>query len=118
MQGSLLVVDDERAVLGVLAEILRDMPVDVVTATDVEEALALARERRFGLIVSDCAVGADSGLRLLEEIGRMSGGPPVILMSGGWSEASRERAAALGAAAVWDKPVDPAALRREVAKWL
>lgn len=118
MRGAILVVDDERAILKLFQEVLEALPVEVVAATDVAEALAAARARPFDLVVTDWCVGSDSGLRLLEELRCRENRPAVVVMSGAWSDAARGRAAALGAAAVWDKPIDLATLREEVEKWL
>ncbi len=48
-----LVVDDDRAIRGFVAEVLQDEGYDVKTASDGSEALAVSREWRPDLIVLD-----------------------------------------------------------------
>lgn len=83
-RGTILVVDDERAVGVALKRVLRDHEVTVVTlATD---ALALLTAgRRFDVILSDIAMPAMSGMAFYDELARRfpEVAERVIFVSGG-----------------------------------
>lgn len=61
---SLLFVDDDRLVLGTLAEGLRDSGYDVVTADSAETALGYAAETHFELAILDIRIPHVSGIDL------------------------------------------------------
>jgi signal transduction histidine kinase len=63
-----LVADDEEGLLDVMADVLGEMGHDVLRALDGEEALALAREHRPDVIVSDHMMPRRTGLELLRAV--------------------------------------------------
>lgn len=100
-----LIVDDDRVVLAVLAEGLRESGYEVFTAVSGGAALAVAREHVPDLAVLDLRMPEMSGLdvaRALQARGRV---PYVFLSAFGDEEAVREAGAA-GAVGYLVKPVD------------
>src|SRR5688572_12493281 len=87
-----LVADDEPAVLEVLSQVVEDLGHDVVQAHDGGEALALARERRPHLVVTDHMMPRLSGLELCRELKRdvVLCHTPVILLSAVLSQVGDE----------------------------
>ena len=85
MARSVLVVDDERTVCALLAEVLTDEGFEVRCANDGAEALAEVERRRPDLVVSDLAMphlnGADLAARLRAR------GIPVVLVSAAYRAA-------------------------------
>lgn len=65
---SVLLVEDHPDTLKVMAKLLRVMGYDVVTATSVEEALRLAEEHPFELLVSDIGLPDGSGLDIMRRL--------------------------------------------------
>ena len=84
MNGKLiLLVDDELYVTSVIAQQLRPRGFEVVVACDGAEALAIIKERRPDLIVSDYQMPEITGLemaaRLCEDPGTMQ--IPIIMLT-------------------------------------
>jgi two-component system cell cycle sensor histidine kinase/response regulator CckA len=68
--GTILVVDDDQAVLNVACKVLRRGGYDVVPATGAEEALEVAESHqgRFDLLLTDLVMPGMSGRELAEEV--------------------------------------------------
>jgi signal transduction histidine kinase/ActR/RegA family two-component response regulator len=86
-RASILVVDDEPIVAGVLTSILSRNGHRVVTVTSAEEALERLRDpsRTFQLVVTDHGMPGMTGLQLVAEIKHTHPNLPVILLTG-WGE--------------------------------
>jgi signal transduction histidine kinase/DNA-binding response OmpR family regulator len=77
----ILHVDDDAAVLGIVAQAL-DATADVVSVDSLEGARQALRLHRFDLAVLDVALAADSGLDLLPELRDSEGDAiPVVVFS-------------------------------------
>lgn len=66
--GTVLVVDDEEALLDVIADVVSDLGYVPVSAHDGAEGLARAREHRPDLILSDHMMPRLTGMDLLREV--------------------------------------------------
>jgi CheY-like chemotaxis protein len=101
-----LVVDDDAAVRGMFAAVLRADGFDVAAAPDGLAALDLLRRERFAVVLVDYAMPRLDGLAMLRRLHETGFDTPVIFVSGSL-EASREsEAQRLGAVAVLSKPPD------------
>jgi DNA-binding NtrC family response regulator len=67
---TVLFVDDEPALLRGIARMLRDAPLEVLTAGNAEEALAALRERDVDVLISDIDMPGMSGLELVKVVRR------------------------------------------------
>ena len=108
---SILVVDDDPMVKKLVARILDDAGYDPSTASSLPEALELARERTFELVISDIVLsdGGD-GLDLVEALRAVQPDIQVLHISGyaqRWSSSG-------GAAAILAKPFSAAQLLERV----
>lgn len=65
---SVLLVDDEAALLRAVSRLLRGPDLEVLTASNAEEALTLLRRRPIDVIVSDIDMPGTSGLELLAQV--------------------------------------------------
>ena len=77
-----LVVDDEPAILRLVAVVLRDLGCDTVTAPDAESALGLVKRVHPDVVISDVKLPGMDGLELARCIkANGEAGTPVLLMS-------------------------------------
>jgi CheY-like chemotaxis protein len=118
----ILVVDDEADVRGLIASILKDNGANVLTASDGEEAVDLARSERPDLMTLDLSMPGKSGVEvfvLLREDPDLSGMPICIIT--GRPEMRKliyERPAQSPPEGYMDKPVNQKSLMRNVRKIL
>lgn len=80
---TILVVDDEPALVDGLAVFLVDEGYSVRVARDGEEALMLQRAAPCDLIVSDVMMPRMDGWQLVAELREQGDATPVVLMSAG-----------------------------------
>ncbi|MBV9191482.1 MAG: response regulator [Betaproteobacteria bacterium] len=79
----ILVVDDDRALLKSLGELLRLEGFDVETAADGRHALQLHDEHRFDVVLTDLFMDGVEGIETIAGFKKKSPGVRVIAMSGG-----------------------------------
>lgn len=75
---SVLLVDDDPALLRALVRCLRGDEIDVLTANGTDEAIALLRRRPTDVLISDIDMPGRSGLELLDVVRQEH--PSVIRM--------------------------------------
>ena len=80
--GTILIVDDEPAMLEIAARILRKHGYTILEAGTCEEALALASSADFQLLLTDSVMPGMSGLTLAEHIAGLKPGLRILHMSG------------------------------------
>jgi EAL domain-containing protein (putative c-di-GMP-specific phosphodiesterase class I) len=81
-RGRVLVVDDERSLLEVLATMLAEAGWQVDTAPDGREALGLVDAQRYDVVLSDIDMPGINGVQLLREIRARDLDVPVLLITG------------------------------------
>lgn len=106
---TVLVVDDDWAVLRALQQRLEQAGCRVLTATDGAAALASAGRWRPDAVCLDVHLpGAIDGLEVARRLHVGSRvGPPVIFITGAADQDFRERCAAVGGRYFLTKPYDP-----------
>jgi two-component system cell cycle sensor histidine kinase/response regulator CckA len=82
--GRILFVEDEDAVRGVAARLLRARGYEVIEAADGEEALVLAEQYagQIDLLISDVIMPGLDGPTLLKKARKFLGDAPVMFISG------------------------------------
>jgi len=82
--GRILFVEDEAAVRGIAARLLRQRGYEVIEAADGEEALALAEEwsGQIDMLISDVIMPGLDGPSLLKKARPFLGDAPVMFISG------------------------------------
>ncbi len=81
--SKVLVIDDETAILRMLAMALSRKGYQVDTADSGEKALKKLQSNDYGLVITDMVMGSMSGDDVLENVRELKGGSiPVIAMSG------------------------------------
>ena len=81
---TVLLVEDDAMLRGILAQTLAEEGYAVLTAEDGEPALAIASslEGQLGLVVTDIRLPVMSGLELAGHLACLKAPPPVLFISG------------------------------------
>lgn len=99
MKQHILVVDDEAAILELLASYLKKHGYEVSTANSAADALSLIEEKYLHLIILDVLLADTDGLELLVQIKALRPRVPVIIATGiGFDDALLQEAVQKGAA--------------------
>lgn len=104
MTRSLLIVEDDREMLDLLAHRFRRLGYDVVSAGDVQEARAAAATRDFALALLDRRLSGQSGVLLMQELQAQTANLKSIILSGYADPEFEEDALQRGAFAYLRKP--------------
>jgi CheY-like chemotaxis protein len=116
---TILIADDSTEQRALYVEILQSAGYRVLEAGDGEEAVAIVRRERPGLVLMDVTMPGTSGwnaVRILKEDPDTIG-VPVIMVTGLAGSWDRDASIAAGADAYLAKPVPPARLMEEVRKF-
>ena len=79
---SILVVDDEVDILSILKDLLEYRGFNVVTSNDSEEALELAQQQDFCVILADLKMPGMDGIQMAEKLRENQSTSKIIIMSG------------------------------------
>ena len=104
---SVLVVDDDRAILRTFTRILQRAGFLTETADNGKDALAKIQARNYDIALIDVILGDSNGLDLLPRIEETSPKTVKIIMTGADSSEKRGEACKNGADAYLTKPVNP-----------
>lgn len=115
-KGRVLVVDDERRNVMVIATRLRALGYEVLEAKDGGEALAILRSTPVDLVLSDVMMPVVDGFELIRRIRSDTtlAALPVVLVTALDGTADRVRGFEAGASDFLTKPVNPAELELRV----
>ena len=114
--GTALVVDDNPDITAMLAAVLRHAGYTVSSAHSAPDALTLAVERHFDVIVSDIGMPGMKGHELARALRAMPEyrAIPLVAVTGFDMYDDQERSAEAGFSAHLSKPIDPFALTRAI----
>lgn len=107
MIHTILVVDDDVAILDLLKDYLTLQNYDVYTATNAREALSLFDQIIVDLIITDIVMPDISGIRFIYELRKQKREVRIIAMSGGDMNKNFRNlgiAHEMGAEAILEKP--------------
>ena len=111
---TILVVEDEPAVLELTSRILRDNGYAVLTAANFQEALEIATAHDFDLLLTDSVMPIMSGRILAQHVDDLRPGRPALFMSGYSAGVVLPRGVVDHDAAFIQKPFDRQTLLRAV----
>jgi CheY-like chemotaxis protein len=121
LSSSILVVDDEPDVENLFRQQfrrdIRSGRFVMEFATSAPEALERAKtmvDPSLSLILSDINMPGMSGLEMLPKVKAARPNVPVIMITAYGDDATKKRAAELGAAGLLTKPIDFGLLREEI----
>lgn len=117
--ATIMVIDDEAPVRGVLRELLEQDGHKVLEACDGSEAIALIRQISVDLIITDLVMPNKSGIDVIMEIKNAMPALPIIALSGGGGiKTGRfdylQIAKLIGANQIMSKPFAGADIRKQV----
>jgi CheY-like chemotaxis protein len=117
---TILVVDDEPALLRLMAFVLQKQGYSMITATNGDEALAMLNEHHPDLVVLDIMMPRRDGYQVAEEIraNPTLAATPIVMLSAKAQEEDIERGMAAGVNTYITKPFAPENLTRIVAALL
>lgn len=104
MARTILIVDDEPAIVQTLSGILQDEGFDVLTASDGESALQVVEEEGPDLVFLDIALPGMDGLEVLQQLKEQQPLLPVIMVSAFGNVENAVKATRLGAYDFIEKP--------------
>jgi len=113
---SILLVDDEEAILQIATTLLESLGYRVTTASSGLQALEIFRSapESFALIITDETMPGMTGSSLASEVLTIRPGMPLILMTGYSETVTRDQAMALGIRRYIEKPFTKSSLAREI----
>jgi DNA-binding NtrC family response regulator len=100
-----LVVDDDASTLASLSRAFRLAGYEAVVCDNAARAIALLRNERFDVVVSDVVMPSKDGLSMLQELRDLGVGTPIVMVSGQATVDMAVRATRLGAADFLEKPI-------------
>lgn len=106
----ILVVDDESAVRGVVADVLREAGYSVLAVSNLIQARGQVTSENYDVVICDLKLPDGDGLEFLEELRRVSPRSKGVVMTGFGSMESVLKALRLGVSDYLVKPIDPSAL--------
>lgn len=110
----ILVIDDEAAVRGLVATILRNAGHEVIETSDGKKGIDILSREPFDLLITDLLMPEKDGIEIIMEARRDHPAIRIIAMSGGGMAAPSEylpMAELLGAERTLAKPFTGAELR-------
>lgn len=116
MTAQVLIVDDDRAMCGMIAAGLRPSGLQVTTVTDPAQALVALDSTEYDCVVTDVRMGSSNGIDLCAEVVSRRPLVPVIVMTAFGSIRTAIEAIRAGAFEFLVKPFELDALRHLVSR--
>ncbi len=116
MSAKVLIVDDEKDFLDIIAERISARGMDVSTATSAEDALNMVAKESFDVVIMDFMMPALDGFKALKLMKAEQPEVQIILLTGNVPEEKRIEAKVLGALDVIGKPPDLKKLIEKIKK--
>lgn len=103
----ILVIDDDEIILLLLGNLLKKSGYEVMTATDGESGLIVAKNRNPDIVVTDFRMPGISGLEVVAEMSRTHPGIPVIVLTAHGDVSLTIKSIQAGAYDFIEKPIQP-----------
>lgn len=104
---SILIIDDDEAILSSLAAVLNNVGYAVETKTSAQEALSLLNSRTFDILIVDLKMPTVDGLEFLQQIRPLGISATIIVMSAYGNTQIALQAIQMGATDYIAKPFNP-----------
>ena len=106
MPAKVLIVDDEKDFLDIMAERMGARGVEVSTTTSAENALNMVRKETYDVVIMDLMMPEMDGFKALKLFKETQPDLPIILLTANVPEEKCIEAIELGAMDVIEKPAD------------
>ena len=116
MHAKILLVDDEKDFLDIMAERMEAQGMDVSTANSAEDALEMVQKESYDAIVMDLMMPEMDGFKALKLFKETKPEVQVILLTANVPEEKCVEAIKLGAMDVIEKPADLNLLTQKIEK--
>jgi DNA-binding NtrC family response regulator len=116
MHAKVLLVDDEKDFLDIMAERMEAQGMDVSTANSAEDALEMVQKESYDAIVMDLMMPEMDGFKALKLFKATKPEVQVILLTANVPEEKCVEAIKLGAMDVIEKPADLNLLTQKIEK--
>jgi DNA-binding response OmpR family regulator len=116
MSEKVLIVDDEKEFLDIIAERISARGMDVSTASSAEDALHMVEVESYDVVIMDFMMPALDGFKALKLMKAKQPEVQIILLSGNVPDEKRIEGKALGALDVIEKPPDLQDLIQKIKK--
>jgi PAS domain S-box-containing protein len=113
-RGTILVIDDDTAVCGLLRQILTGAGYRVLMAADGKRGMEALEREPVNLVITDIVMPVQEGLETVTRLHAQHPGLPVIAISGAFGGSFLKAAGMLGASATLPKPISAETLLRTV----
>jgi CheY-like chemotaxis protein len=117
-RASVLIVDDDRSWVQSVAQLLGDINLAVLTASDGEQALDLLATEQPALVILDFHLPRVNGLELLRHFRQRDRRTPVLMISAEDQASIQDRAMSGGATAFLRKPISASLLTRAIRRYV
>ena len=114
MADTVLIVDDDRAVLTMLYKVIKSNGIDAHTAVSGEEALELLDHEVYDLILLDVNLHGMDGFEVVQAVSRRGLKTPIIIVSGRKEDYDTLYGLDIGADDYITKPFNPITLGAKV----
>ena len=116
MHAKVLLVDDEKDFLDIMAERMEARGMDVSTATSAEDALEMVQNESYDAIIMDLMMPEMDGFKALKLFKETKPEVQIILLTANVPEEKCIEAIKLGAMDVIEKPADLNLLTQKIEK--
>ena len=116
MHAKVLLVDDEKDFLDIMAERMEARGMDVSTATSAEDALEMVQNESYDAIIMDLMMPGMDGFKALKLFKETKPEVQIILLTANVPEEKCIEAIKLGAMDVIEKPADLNLLTQKIEK--
>jgi len=106
MPTKVLIVDDEKDFLDIMAERMSAWSMDVSTTTSAEKALKMVLKKDYDAVIMDLMMPEMDGFKALKLFRETRPDVPIILLTGDVTADKCSEAIKLGALDVIEKPAD------------
>ena len=114
MPAKVLIVDDEKDFLDIMAERMAARGVEVSTTTSAENALKMVRKETYDVVIMDLMMPEMDGFKALKLFKENRPDVPIILLTANVPEEKCIEAIKLGAMDVIEKPADLSLLTQKI----